>query len=90
MWLTTNRGNLILFHPDTPEAYQKIPLTDGKPLQVTSILNRDGVVWISTIAKGIVRYHTKSGNMDRISYGRDRKRESPFSYRCLSDYIYRQ
>ena len=69
MWLTTNRGNLILFHPDTPEAYQKIPLTDGKPLQVTSILNRDGVVWISTIAKGIVRYHTKSGNMDRISYG---------------------
>lgn len=69
IWLTTNRGNLILFHPDTPEAYQKIPLTDGKPLQVTSILNRDGVVWISTIAKGIVRYHTKSGHMDRISYG---------------------
>lgn len=69
IWLTTNRGNLILFHPDIPEAYQKIPLTDGKPLQVTSILNRDGVVWISTIAKGIVRYHTKSGNMDRISYG---------------------
>ena len=61
IWLTTNRGNLILFHPDTPGAYQKIPLTDGKPLQVTSILNRDGVVWVSTIGKGIVRYHTKSG-----------------------------
>ena len=69
IWLTTNRGNLILFHPDTPEAYQKIPLTDGKTLQVTSILNRDGVVWVSTIGKGIVRYHTKSGHMDRISYG---------------------
>lgn len=69
IWLTTNRGNLILFHPDTPESYQKIPLTSGKPLQVTSILNREGVVWVSTIAKGILRYHTKSGHIDRISFG---------------------
>lgn len=69
IWLTTNRGNLILFHPDTPESYQKISLADGKPLQVTSILNKDGIVWISTIAKGIVRYHTKSGHIDRISFG---------------------
>lgn len=69
IWLATNRGNLILFHPDTPESYQKIPLTGGKPLQVISILNREGIVWVSTISKGIIRYHTRSEHMDRISFG---------------------
>lgn len=67
--LVTNHGNLFLFQPDHPESCLKIVLNDGEPLVVTSILCREGIVWISTISSGIVRYHVQTGHIDRISYG---------------------
>lgn len=67
--LTTNKGDLYLFSPDNPEKYQKISLDGGKSLQVTSIFSRQGVVWISTLARGIIRYHTRTGFVERLSYG---------------------
>ena len=69
LWLVSNRANLFLFQPDRPESYRKISLRDEAPLQVTSIMNRDGIVWISTIINGIIRYHVKTGYVDNISYG---------------------
>lgn len=69
IWLTTHKGYLVSFRPDTQEVSQKISLDDGKPLQITSLLSRKGIVWVSTLAKGIIRYHTRTGLIDRISYG---------------------
>lgn len=69
IWLTSNRGDLFLFHPDVPEAFQKIELDGGRPLQVTSILSKQGVVWVSTLVRGIIRYHKSTGVVERISYG---------------------
>lgn len=68
--LATNSGHLLLFHPDNPESYQKIPLDTGSFVRVTSILYKDNVVWISTIIQGIIRYHLQTRQVDRISYNR--------------------
>lgn len=70
IWLITDEGNLLLFHPNTSRRIDKKNLfQDTYPLQITSIMSRDDIVWISTISKGIIRYHAKTGHIDRISYG---------------------
>lgn len=69
IWLTTNSGNLYRFRLYAPEAYQRIALHNGGQLQVTSIMSRQGIVWISTISRGIIRYHSLTGLVDRLSYG---------------------
>lgn len=70
IWLVTNKGNLLLFRPDTPQQVScKNLIQEAYPLRITSIMSRDDIVWISTISKGIIRYHVKTGDIDRISYG---------------------
>ncbi len=70
IWLITDRGNLILFQPDSPQkTFRKNLVKDDYPLRINSIICRNDIVWISTITWGILRYHVKSGHIDRISYG---------------------
>jgi len=70
IWLVTNKGNLLLFRPDTPQQVScKNLIREGYPLRITSIMSQDDIVWVSTIFWGIIRYHVKTGDIDRISYG---------------------
>ena len=69
IWLATNKGYLCLFCVDTSEVCQKVLLDSGGALHITSALSRQGIVWISTLARGIIRYHTRTGLVDCISYG---------------------
>lgn len=57
-----------LFHPDNPQSYSKVLLEAEKPVRVTSILCKDEIVWISTISRGIIRYHKQNRRIDRLSY----------------------
>lgn len=66
--LATNSGYLLLFHPDNPQSYSKVLLEAEKPVRVTSILCKDEIVWISTISRGIIRYHKQNRRIDRLSY----------------------
>ena len=67
--LVSNKGSLVLFSPLHPTKSQKIKL-DGFPvLNVSSVLNSAGFIWVSTIAHGIIRYHLASGHVDRITFG---------------------
>ena len=66
--LATNSGYLLLFHPDNPQSYSKVLLEAEKPVRVTSILCKDVIVWISTISRGIIRYHKQNRRIDRLSY----------------------
>lgn len=67
--LVSNKGKLVLFSPTNPEKSKKIRLDGFSELNVNSILNSGGVIWISTIAQGIIRYHLASGNVDKITFG---------------------
>lgn len=67
--LVTNRGNLLLFDPASPHLCTPIRLGESDPISVNSVLNKYGIVWISTTEKGIIRYHLLSGKVDRITYG---------------------
>ena len=87
LWLTTDKGNLFLFNADTSEISQKVSLNNGNPLQVNSILSRQGVVWASTVARGIIRYHTHTGLIDHISYGGTGK-ENLLSHTDVYETIY--
>lgn len=70
IWLMTNEGELLLFRPDTPQqVFREKLMREGYPLRITSIMSRDDIVWVSTISWGIIRYHVKTGHIDRISYG---------------------
>lgn len=71
--LVTNRGNLLLFHPKAPLHTRKIGLWDDKPLMVNAVLNAGGIIWVSTVRYGIIRYHIASGRVDRITYGGEGK-----------------
>lgn len=90
IWLTTNRGNLILFHPDTPGGVSED--TADRRKNITSHFH------LEQRRSCLGFYHRQRHcplSHEVGAYGpdfvrRDRKRESPFSYRCLSDYIYRQ
>ena len=68
--LATNFVRLLLFHPDNPDSCQRILLDTVKPIGVVSILCKDGIVWISTISQGIIRYHLQAHWIDRLSYNR--------------------
>ncbi|MEY8685396.1 two-component regulator propeller domain-containing protein [Bacteroides sp. AN502(2024)] len=87
IWLTTNKGDLFLFCTDTSEIYKKVSLDNGKALQITSVLSRQGIVWVSTLARGIIRYHTYTGHIDRISYGGTGK-ENLLSHTDVYETIY--
>lgn len=67
--LAGNRGSLIEFSPGKPASPKTIKLGNRPHLAVLSILDAGGIIWISTIAEGIIRYHKASGHMDRITYG---------------------
>lgn len=67
--LVTNRGNLLLFDPEHPLQVKKIRLRGGEQLTVNAILHSRGIVWISTLRNGVLRYHIASGRVDRITYG---------------------
>lgn len=87
IWLTTNKGDLFLFCTDTSEIYKKVSLDNGKALQITSVLSRQGIIWVSTLARGIIRYHTCTGHIDRISYGGTGK-ENLLSHTDVYETIY--
>lgn len=87
IWLTTDKGDLYLFNTDNSKMSKKISLDNGRALQITSILSRQGIVWVSTIARGIIRYHTHTGIVDRISYGGTGK-ENLLSHTDVYETIY--
>lgn len=87
IWLTTNKGDLYLFQPGASGRSQKIVLDGGRPLQITSLLSRQGLVWISTIARGLILYHTRTGLVERISYGGTGK-ENLLSHTDVYETIY--
>lgn len=87
LWLTTNKGDLFLFCPDTSEVCLNISLDHETPLRITSILSREGIVWVSTLVRGIIRYHTRTGLIDRISYGGVEK-ENLLSHTDVYETIY--
>lgn len=66
--LVSNRGNLIFFPPACPSSVQRVGLCNNKSLTVNSILNAGGFVWVSTTGEGLIRYHLRSGKVDRITY----------------------
>lgn len=39
------------------------------PVSVASVMYNNHIVWISTISRGIIRYHIQTKHLDRISYG---------------------
>lgn len=51
-------------------------LWENKVWDVTSVLYDKGVVWISTVGQGILRYHVTSGHTDRITYQENNKDNS--------------
>lgn len=67
--LIGNRGTLLSFAPQETASPKTIKLFNGTRLTIPSILDAGGIIWISTIAKGIIRYHKASGHVDRITYG---------------------
>lgn len=71
--LVSDRGNLLLFNPRAPLETKKIQLFDDERLTVNAILNSGGIIWISTVKYGIIRYHIASGHVDRITYGGEGK-----------------
>lgn len=74
--LITGRGTLILFRPESLEQSKKVSLWENKVWDVTSVLYDKGVVWISTVGQGILRYHVTSGHTDRITYQENNKDNS--------------
>lgn len=48
----------------------------NKVWDVTSVLYDKGIVWISTVGQGILRYHVASGHADRITYQENNKENS--------------
>ena len=87
IWLTTNKGDLYLFSTETSEINKKVALNNGRALQIASILSREGIVWVSTIARGIIRYHTHTGLTDHIFYGGTGK-ENLLSHTDVYETIY--
>lgn len=66
--LITGEGSLILFHPGSPQQSQKIQLWKDEVWSVTSVLYDKGVIWVSTVGRGLLRYQVASGDIDRITY----------------------
>lgn len=54
----------------------EVVLWENKVWDVTSVLYDKGVVWISTVGQGILRYHVTSGHTDRITYQENNKDNS--------------
>lgn len=67
--LTGNRGSLLLFAPQEATSPKTIKLLKEARLTIPSMLDAGGIIWIATVAKGIIRYHKGSGHVDRITYG---------------------
>ena len=67
--LAGNRRSLILFNPKEPASYITIRLGNATQLTIPSILDAGGIIWVSTVAEGILRYHKASGNIDKLTYG---------------------
>lgn len=74
--LITGRGTLVLFCPESLEQSKKVSLWENKVWNVTSVLYDKGVVWVSTVGQGILRYHVASGHTDRITYQENNKDNS--------------
>lgn len=69
IYLFTNLGNLLVLFPGSSKPHKTIQLNNGHFMDITSVMHDKGVLWISTIGQGIVRYHLSSGKTDRINYG---------------------
>ncbi|WP_455593186.1 hybrid sensor histidine kinase/response regulator transcription factor [Bacteroides sp.] len=67
--LISQTGSLILFRPDKPTVSKTIKLVKTPPFGISSILDCDGIVWVSTIKQGIIRYHKSTGHIDKITRG---------------------
>ncbi|MCE8709923.1 response regulator [Bacteroides fragilis] len=74
--LVTQQGNLLLFQPESSEKSKKISLWKNKTWDATSVLYDKGVVWVSTIGHGILRYYVSSGYIDKITYKENNKENS--------------
>ena len=76
VWLHS-KENLLLFQPESfGEILKKISLWKNKTWDATSVLYDKGVVWVSTIGHGILRYYVSSGYIDRITYKENNKENS--------------
>lgn len=66
--LITNQSQLLLFYPDQPKAVKSIQLSDNTLITVNDIYESNGIIWVSTVGKGILRYHLRSGHIDQVTY----------------------
>lgn len=71
--LVTNQAQLLLFDPDRPKAMKSVRLWGSSPLTINDVYESDGVVWVSTVSEGILRYHIHSGKVDQTTYGGSEK-----------------
>lgn len=66
-YLLSNRGRLFRYDVETCRAKYIVSLKgNSSALIVSSMIQADGLLWISTIAQGIFRYHLSTGMVDNI------------------------
>lgn len=67
LYLTDNTSHLIRYHFKT-EKVEKNIFIPQLPKRVKQILKQGKYIWISTIAKGLIRYNEQTGQLDYFSY----------------------
>lgn len=72
LWLVTDSGYLILFDPQFPDNIRRMRLVDEK-ITPTYVLCDKGVLWVSTILNGIIRYHILTGQIETLTYEGENK-----------------
>lgn len=76
VYLATNKRLLIIVDKETGRMTRKVLLPLHHPAEINGILDYMNILWISTIADGIFRYHKHSGEVDHISYDGKKNRLS--------------
>ena len=71
--LVTNQAQLLLFYPNDPQAMKSIRLLSNTSIVINDVYESNGIVWVSTVSEGILRYHIHSGKIDQTTYGGSEK-----------------
>ena len=76
LFLTTEKGNLLIFDLQTERLENSVNLFTGQPdsyLISSSVCDKD-YLWISTIGGGLLRYHLHSNSLDFFTrYSKDKQ-----------------
>lgn len=70
IWVMSSVGDLYLFDPSTAKMEFTVHLFENhEGGQINTIIEVDDMVWVGTIAQGIVRYDLQTKVVDQITYG---------------------